>query len=313
MTFTTIDDGDPPLKDEETITITVGDVNRPPNQGLIGNKAVDEDALLEFTVASSDPDGNNLTLSVSPLPTGATYTDHGDGTATFSWFTTYGDAGIYTMTFTTIDDGDPPLKDEETITITVGDDEDNDGIPNKVEMGPNGDNPILDGNDDTIPDCQQSKVASFHTFGKEYYWTLAFPYSLKDVAAIESAVPTPAGYEFPCQFIDFKVVGVPNGSEVTGKLIIHGKIDISTYWNYGPTLGDPNDHWYEFLRIGGVGEGVEISGSEITFHLKDGGMGDADLSVNGQIADQSGPAAKISNPQPADGGGGGGCFISSAW
>ena len=50
------------------ITITVGDVNRPPVLDPIGNLQVDEGQLLEFVVTGADPDGDGLTgFGVTPF------------------------------------------------------------------------------------------------------------------------------------------------------------------------------------------------------------------------------------------------------
>ena len=116
--FTVTDDSSPPLSDSETVTITVGDVNRPPVLNPIGNKSVDEGELLEFTITATDPDGDALTYSASNLPTGANFNS---STQTFSWTPDYEDAGNYDVLFTMTDDGDPPMSDSETFTITVGD------------------------------------------------------------------------------------------------------------------------------------------------------------------------------------------------
>ncbi len=118
--FTVTDEGDPPLSDSATITITVGDVNRPPGLSPIGDKQVDEGVLLEFAVTGTDPDaGDALVFSASNLPPGASF--DGD-TQTFSWMSVFGDAGSYQdVLFSVTDDGTPALTDSETITITVGD------------------------------------------------------------------------------------------------------------------------------------------------------------------------------------------------
>ena len=117
ITFTVEDNGIPPLSDSETITITVGNVNGPPELDPIGNKQVDEGQLLEFTITASDSDGN-LFFSAGNLPPGA---DFNLDTQTFSWTPDFTQAGNYPgITFTVEDDGIPPLSDSETIHITVG-------------------------------------------------------------------------------------------------------------------------------------------------------------------------------------------------
>ncbi|MDY6865631.1 MAG: Ig-like domain-containing protein, partial [Halobacteriota archaeon] len=95
-------------------------VNRPPELDAIGDKSVNEGVLLAFTVTASDPDGDTVTLDASPLPlpTGATFTDNGDGTGDFSWTPGFGQSGSYPVTFTA---SDGSLTDDEEITISVGD------------------------------------------------------------------------------------------------------------------------------------------------------------------------------------------------
>ncbi len=115
VTFTA---SDTDLTDEETITITVDDVNRPPVLDPVGDQTVDEDEVLEFSVGASDPDGDAIDLAPDPLPAGASFTDHGDGTGTFSWTPGFEQAGDHDVTFTA---SDTELTDEETITITVND------------------------------------------------------------------------------------------------------------------------------------------------------------------------------------------------
>jgi uncharacterized delta-60 repeat protein len=122
VTFTVTDDGTPTLSDSEAITITVSDINQPPVLDPIGAKTVDEAQLLQFTVSASDPDGNNLTLTASNLPGGATFSDNGDGTGLFTWTPNFTQAGAYpNVTFTVTDDGTPVLNDSEAINITVND------------------------------------------------------------------------------------------------------------------------------------------------------------------------------------------------
>jgi DNA-binding beta-propeller fold protein YncE len=116
--FTVIDDGSPPLSDSEAITITVGNVNRPPVLDPIGNKAVSEGAQLQFVIVANDPDGDSLTYSASNLPTGAVFDP---ATQTFIWTPAFNQEGSYpNILFTVNDAGNPALSDSESITVTVG-------------------------------------------------------------------------------------------------------------------------------------------------------------------------------------------------
>jgi hypothetical protein len=56
------------------------------------------------------------------------------------------------------------------------------------------------------------------------------------------------------------------------------------YWKYGPTPSDPTSHWYQIPMGDDDGDNV------ITITLVDGGLGDDDLTANGVIVDQGGPA-----------------------
>lgn len=103
--------------DQETITITVNNVNRAPVLQSISDKRTSEDALLEFTVNATDPDGDRLTFSASGLPTGAVF-DLQRVAQTFSWIPGPNQHGSYPVTFS-VTDG--VATDSETISITVDD------------------------------------------------------------------------------------------------------------------------------------------------------------------------------------------------
>jgi len=91
--------------------------NNPPVLNPIGNKQINENELLEFTISATDADNDSLTFpQPTDLPTGAILTDNTDGTATFSWTPDYTQSGTYNVTFTVSDGIDIG---SETITITV--------------------------------------------------------------------------------------------------------------------------------------------------------------------------------------------------
>jgi hypothetical protein len=120
VTLTVTDDGVPAASDSESITITVGDVNRPPVLAPIGNQQVNEGEPLMLQVSASDPDGDGLVFSVGDLPSTAGFADRGDGTAEISWTPGPGQVGDYPLTVTVMDGGVPVESDFETIVITVG-------------------------------------------------------------------------------------------------------------------------------------------------------------------------------------------------
>lgn len=87
--------------------------NRPPILESIGNKTVNEGHLLSFKINASDPDGDVLTYSASPMPPGTAFDTMAH---TFSWIPNFSQAGNYNVAFL-VSDG--KLQDEEIITITV--------------------------------------------------------------------------------------------------------------------------------------------------------------------------------------------------
>jgi uncharacterized repeat protein (TIGR01451 family) len=103
------------LDDSETVTITVANIDRAPELDQVGNKVVNEDALLSFTISATDLDDDTVTYSANGLPAGATLDDV---TGEFSWTPLFGSAGNYVVEFIATANG---VEDSETITISVGD------------------------------------------------------------------------------------------------------------------------------------------------------------------------------------------------
>ena len=197
-------------------------------------------------------------------------------------------------------------------------DNDNDGVPDQKEQGPEGTDLGYDGNDDGTPDCEQNNVVSCHTFDQQHYVTLACAdtATFRDAGAVENPSPgdAPSEIEFPYGFFTFTIKDVNPGEAITVNLYL--PTDPETYYKYGPTPEDPADHWYEFLYDGKTG--AEITGNVVTLHFVDGERGDADLDdANGTIVDPGGPGVVTSgdgDSRHSDGGGGdggGGCFIGT--
>jgi hypothetical protein len=102
-----------------------------------------------------------------------------------------------------------------------------------------------------------------------------------------SPVNTPEGIAFPYGFVRFAITGVEEGGSLVVTLTLEEGANVNTYYKYGPTLDNPESHWYEFLFDGTTG--AVISGNIITLHLVDGQRGDYDLTANGVIVDPGAP------------------------
>jgi len=84
-------------------------LNEPPILNPIGDKSVNRNETLTFTILGTDPDGDTVTHSAQNLPSGATFNAT---TRIFSW--TAGQIGASQVTFI-VSDGE--LQDSETITV----------------------------------------------------------------------------------------------------------------------------------------------------------------------------------------------------
>jgi len=108
LTFTA---SDSQAQDSETITIAVGNVDRAPVLGSIGDKSAYANELLTFSVQATDADNDQIQYSAQGLPSGATFTSQ-----TFNWTPTPSQAGSYSVTFIA---SDGRSQDSEAIAITV--------------------------------------------------------------------------------------------------------------------------------------------------------------------------------------------------
>jgi parallel beta-helix repeat protein len=96
------------------LQVVAGRHNHPPELNPIGNKSVDENSTLTFTVSAIDIDRDTLTYSAINLPDGASFDAD---TRVFSWTPTYAQSGPYDVIFTVTDIFG--ALDSETIRITV--------------------------------------------------------------------------------------------------------------------------------------------------------------------------------------------------
>lgn len=185
-----------------------------------------------------------------------------------------------------------------------------------VSMGNETEIPV-DANKDGIPDNQQDNVTTIQTYDGQSYVIIESPEDtvIETITSIDSNSfnDFPMGVDFPYGLFSFRINNIPAGNNTTVKLTLPDGANPTTYYKYGTTQEDPNEHWYEFLYDGETG--AEINGNVITLHFVDGKRGDNDLnSTNGSITDPGGPGVvAIVTPASSEGGGGGGgggCFIN---
>ena len=117
----TVHAADALVSDGADLVLTVNQVNRVPELAAIGPQQTQEGVLLTFDLSATDPDAEDtLSFQVSNLPTGATFTDDGDGTAHFSWEPMTGQGGNYNVIVTVFDDGVPVMFASQEVLVTVG-------------------------------------------------------------------------------------------------------------------------------------------------------------------------------------------------
>jgi hypothetical protein len=111
VTFS-VSDGE--LSDSETITITVDNVNGPPELSSIGDQQTAENRELTIDLRATDPDDDALTFSADNLPAGAELEE-----SRFRWTPSFDQSGDHSVTFIVTDQSEDRLTDSETITISV--------------------------------------------------------------------------------------------------------------------------------------------------------------------------------------------------
>jgi hypothetical protein len=116
----------------------------------------------------------------------------------------------------------------------------------------------------------------------------AFDFQWVDPASIPS---TPPSGNFPHGLVSMSLP-VSVGATVTVAITFQGSVPTNSVYNkYGPTVGDPTDHYYVFPFGSNDGDAV------ITLTLTDGGAGDHDLVADGVITDPGGPLLPAVTPE----------------
>ncbi len=106
---------------------------QPPVLQFIPDRTRSEGHQLSFIVEAFDPNGTTPVLSASPLPAGADFIDQENGIGVFDWTPVEGQSGTYTITFKAFD-GTLEDSQQAVLTITSGNDSDNDGMPDDWEV-----------------------------------------------------------------------------------------------------------------------------------------------------------------------------------
>ncbi|MES2570106.1 MAG: putative Ig domain-containing protein, partial [Verrucomicrobiota bacterium] len=90
--------------------------NRKPNLGMIGDRTLLAGNAYTYRILATDPDQDAVTLSASSLPSGATFTDQGQGVGFFSWTPGINQIGKYSVQFKA---SDGSLVDTRSMNLVV--------------------------------------------------------------------------------------------------------------------------------------------------------------------------------------------------
>jgi len=104
------------LVDQETIIITVNNVNTPPLLDELQDQQIEERDTLSIQLAAIDSENDTLTFFTNAADILPSPFIFNDSTGLFDWETRLGDNGLYSVTFG-VTDGE--LTDEQNITINV--------------------------------------------------------------------------------------------------------------------------------------------------------------------------------------------------
>jgi len=113
------DNGSPPQSDTTSFSVSVSEVNSPPQISFPGSWRIHAGSSVTFTATATDPDlpAQSMTFTID---SGAPLAAHIDpATGAFTWEPTDADVGTNTMTLRVTDDGGPALSASGLLTVIV--------------------------------------------------------------------------------------------------------------------------------------------------------------------------------------------------
>jgi len=272
--------------DHETLTISIVAASSVENAGANATKATvtrsntDTNVALGVTLTNGDDSEISIPASVQ-IPAN-------ESSASFDVDAVDDDEedGTQTATITAIAIG--YVDGTDTIEVTDHEDNDNDGIQDRVERSGPHDG---DGNKDGMPDSDQNNCATFPNTKDGTYITLTASTgtALNGVKSLANPSPenAPNDVVFPAGFFEYAMTEVGNGASAVVEVLLHAGQSVNTYYAFGPTSDDPSDHWHPFMHNGETG--AIIYSDRIKVHYVDGKRGDGDLTANGRIEDPAAP------------------------
>ncbi len=183
-------------------------------------------------------------------------------------------------------------------------DSDGDGIPDRDEAG-------FDMDGDGIDDAYSAKVATWSQNEGRYGLVLETAGTLSTVQSLDVAsaqVSDPVRQRKLSGMLSFRVTGLQPGGQAQVRLLTPHALPQDARWMKWNAAG----YWQD------AGLPVRVDGHGLHIVLTDGGAGDEDRVINGEIVDPGMLTAPLSASSPPEAvpeaapaaGGGGGCLIS---
>ena len=116
-----------------TVNVMVTAVADTPAITASSNKSVVALETLSFNISASDSDNDNISFGFTGVPSGATFTDNGNGTASFNWTPDKDQSDNYTIVVTATDDSVSAKSSVKSIVISVS--EAGNNLPVLAEVG----------------------------------------------------------------------------------------------------------------------------------------------------------------------------------
>jgi len=170
-----------------------------------------------------------------------------------------------------------------------------DGVPASIEdAGPNSG----DGNSDCVLDSKQSNVATLlDSYGHYVTYLMDEGYRFSGMTALRESdmAELPLDVGLGSGIFDFTVQNITPGLNLGIGIILPPNVVPSAYYMYGPSQDNPSPHWYKFDFDGETGAVIfnnvtfsdgncgTFSRNVLFISHKDGGRGDSDGMLNGQI------------------------------
>ncbi len=114
-----VDDGVPELSANKSFTLTVLNRNRSPQVTDIADQVMNEGDTLDVAIFASDPDGDEVALSLINLISFASLSDNGDGSGIITFYPGFSDEGIIPVSIAAQDNGTPQLADTVDFLLTI--------------------------------------------------------------------------------------------------------------------------------------------------------------------------------------------------